>query len=142
MVGVAAVVVWGEKILLVRRGREPLKGAWSLPGGLLEVGETLAEGVVREVLEETGVRVRAVEVVATIDRILHDDEGKVQYHYVLVDSLCVPVEGERCELCCGDDADEAVWVERGEISSARYGLGEPTLGVIERALRQAETMTR
>jgi len=142
MVGVAAAVVWDRKILLVRRGREPLKGAWSLPGGLLELGETTAEGIVREVAEETGLRVRPVEVVATIDRIHRDEAGRVQYHYVLVEWLCVPADGQACGLRCGDDADEAVWVAEDDISSAVFGLEEPTLGVIDRALRHAETMKR
>ena len=140
LVGVAAVVVRGDEILLVRRGREPLRGMWSLPGGLLELGETTADGVAREVLEETGVRVQPVEIVATIDRIMRDDAGRVRYHYVLVEWLCF-VEGDyKGELGCGDDADEAVWVKRSEISSVKFGLVEPTLGVIERALKLAEKM--
>src|SRR5215472_13534839 len=142
MVGVAAVVLRDDEILLVRRGREPLRGMWSLPGGLLELGETTAEGVAREVLEETGVRVRPVEIVATIDRIMRDADGRVRYHYVLVEWLCFVGENATGELLCGDDADEAAWAKRDEISSARFGLVEPTLGVIERALRLAETMKR
>ena len=142
MVGVAAVVVRGEDILLVRRGREPLRGMWSLPGGLLELGETTAEGVAREVLEETGIRVQPVKIVATIDRIMRDDDGRVRYHYVLVEWLCFVGQDDRGELVCGDDADEAMWVKRGEISSAKFGLVEPTLGVIEMALKLAETMGR
>lgn len=142
LVGVAAVVVWGDQILLVKRGREPLRGMWSLPGGLLELGETTTEGVAREVLEETGVRVRPVEIVATVDRIVRDEDGRVRYHYVLVEWLCVPETEKQCEPVCGDDAEAAVWVKRGEISSATFGLGEPTLGVIERALKFAETMER
>jgi 8-oxo-dGTP diphosphatase len=138
LVGVAAVVVRCDQILLVRRGREPLRGMWSLPGGLLELGETTADGVAREVLEETGVGVRPVEIVATLDRILYDDDGRVQYHYVLVEWLCVAV-GESA-LVCGDDADEAVWVKRDEISSAGFGLVEPTLGVIAKALKAAEKL--
>lgn len=140
MVGVAAVVVRGEEVLLVRRGREPLRGRWSLPGGLLEVGETTAEGVAREVLEETGIRVRPVEIVTTVDRIHRDDDGRVQYHYVLVEWLCFADDQSR--LVCGDDADEAVWVKRGEIFSAKFGLEKPTLSVIEKALKIAETMRR
>jgi ADP-ribose pyrophosphatase YjhB (NUDIX family) len=117
-------------------------GAWSLPGGLLEVGETTAEGVVREIFEETGVRVRPVEIVATLDRIVPDDAGRVRYHYVLVEWFCVPMEGSITEPVCGDDASAAIWVGRGEIYSQTYGLGEPTLGVIEKALKLAETIKR
>src|SRR5215472_6208806 len=142
MVGVAAVVLRDDEILLVRRGREPLRGMWSLPGGLLELGETTAEGVAREVLEETGIRVRPAEIVATIDRIIRDDDGRVRFHYVLVEWLCLLEIADRGELVCGDDADEAEWVRRSDISSARFGLVEPTLGVIEKALKLAETMGR
>ena len=142
LIGVAGVVIQGGDVLLIRRGREPMLGAWSLPGGLLEVGETTAEGVAREIFEETGVRVRPVEIVATLDRIVRDEDGKVRYHYVLVEWLCVPVEHVVGEPVCGDDAAAAIWVERGEIYSETYGLGEPTLGVIERALKLAETIKR
>ncbi len=83
--GVAAVVLRDENILLIRRGREPLLGAWSLPGGALELGETTSEGIVREVFEETGVRARPIEIVVTLDRIVRDEDGRVRFHYVLVE---------------------------------------------------------
>jgi len=117
-------------------------GAWSLPGGALELGETTAEGVVREIFEETGVRARAVEIVATLDRIVCDEDGRVRFHYVLVEWLCVVEKGCSPEAVCGDDAMEATWVSKEEIFSASYDLGTSTLGVIERALKAAETMTR
>jgi 8-oxo-dGTP diphosphatase len=138
MVGVAGVVVRDGDVLLVRRGREPMLGAWSLPGGVLEVGETTGEGVVREIFEETGLRVRPVEMIATLDRIVRDEAGRVQYHYVLVEWLCVPEVDFSGELVCGDDAAAAEWVSHGEIYSDTYGLREPTLGVIERALKLVE----
>ena len=140
IVGVAAIVLRGADVLLIRRGREPMLGAWSLPGGALELGETTAEGVAREVFEETGVRVRPVEIVATLDRIHHDDDGRVQFHYVLVEWMCVAENVS--ELVCGDDAADARWVTREEIFSEEYDLGAPTLGVIERALNLAETTER
>lgn len=139
--GVAGVVVRGGDVLLIRRGREPLLGAWSLPGGALELGETTAEGVVREVFEETGVQARAVEIVATLDRIVRDEQQRVQFHYVLVEWLCFAEEDQQ-DLVCGDDAVEARWVSREEIFFGSYDLGETTLGVIERALRLAETKAR
>jgi 8-oxo-dGTP diphosphatase len=142
LVGVAGVVVRGGDVLLIQRGREPMLGAWSLPGGLLEVGETTAEGVVREVFEETSVRVRPVEIVATLDRIVPDDAGRVRHHYVLVEWLCIPLERGLREPVCGDDASAAIWIEQGEIYSETYGLVEPTLGVIEKALKLAETIKR
>jgi ADP-ribose pyrophosphatase YjhB (NUDIX family) len=141
IVGVAAVVVRDAEILLIRRGREPLLGAWSLPGGALELGETIAEGIVREVFEETGVRVCPVEIVATLDRIVRDEHGRVRYHYVLVEWLC-RAEDEASMPVCGDDAADARWVSRDDISSAIYDLGATTLSVIERALKAAEATVR
>lgn len=139
IVGVAAVVARGADVLLIRRGREPMLGAWSLPGGALELGETTADGIAREIFEETGVRVRPVEIVATLDRIVRDESGGVRFHYVLVEWLCVPVD-PLAALMCGDDAAEARWVSREEIFSESYDLGATTLGVVERALKLAETM--
>ncbi len=94
LVGVGAVVFRDDEVLLVQRGREPAYGLWSLPGGLVKVGESLEAAVRREVLEETGVLVQAVDVVACLDRIVPDDEGRIAYHYVLVDFLCEPRGGE------------------------------------------------
>lgn len=140
--GVAAVVVWGSDILLVRRGREPMLGAWSLPGGALELGETTAEGVVREIFEETGVRARAVEIVTVLDRIVRDEDGRVRFHYVLTEWLCVADEDCIAVPVCGDDAVEARWVSREEVFSPNYDLDAPAVSVVERALRMAETMIR
>jgi ADP-ribose pyrophosphatase YjhB (NUDIX family) len=116
-------------------------GAWSLPGGALELGETTAEGVEREVFEETGVRVRPVEIVVTLDRIVRDDAGTVRFHYVLVEWLCV-VQAGASELICGDDAADARWIDRGQISCKEYDLGASTVDVIERALKLAEKTER
>lgn len=88
IVGVGALIFDAGRVLLVRRGHAPMKGEWSLPGGGLEVGETLAEGVKREVLEETGLEIEPLALVDVVDRIAHDDGGRVQFHYVLVDYLC------------------------------------------------------
>jgi len=140
IVGVAAVVVCDDEILLIKRGREPLLGAWTLPGGALELGETTAAGVAREVFEETGVHVQPVEIAATLDRIVHDGAGRVQFHYVLVEWLCIT--DKTCEPMCGDDAAEARWVSRKEIFSETYDLDATTLSVIERALKIAETIER
>jgi len=94
LVGVGAVVFRNDEVLLVQRGREPAYGLWSLPGGLVKVGESLEAAVQREVFEETGVLVKAVDVVACLDRVIADDEGRIAYHYVLVDFLCEPLGGE------------------------------------------------
>src|SRR5208337_1183598 len=87
LVGVGAVIVYQDRVLLVRRATEPLKGRWTLPGGMLELGETLAQGVAREVREETGLEVEVVELVEILDRI-HRQGDRVRFHYVIADYLC------------------------------------------------------
>src|SRR5450755_441889 len=86
--GVGALIFDGDSILLVERGHEPLKGWWSLPGGILETGETLANGIRREVREETGLEVEPGAIVEVFERIMPDAEGRAQYHYVLIDYVC------------------------------------------------------
>ncbi len=132
------MVLDGDRVLLIRRDREPLKGEWSIPGGALELGETLEAGVRREIAEETGLEVRVLGMVEVLDRIALEatTEGpatsginpRVQYHYVLIDFLCVPVGGH---LAFGSDAAEARWVAREDL--AGYGLAPVTAGVIEKA---------
>jgi ADP-ribose pyrophosphatase YjhB (NUDIX family) len=107
---VGAVVVDRGRVLLIRRGTEPLKGQWSLPGGMLELGESLVAGVVREVREETGLAVEVVELVELLDRI-HRDEDRVRYHYVIADYLCRVTGGA---LEAASDADAVRWVQRAE----------------------------
>jgi len=92
--GVAAIVLDDDRVLLVRRGREPAKGRWSLPGGVIELGERAVEAVVREVFEETGVEVEPMRVVAIYEPIVRDEEGRVKFHYVLLEYLCRPLRGE------------------------------------------------
>jgi 8-oxo-dGTP diphosphatase len=132
IIGVGAVVIDDGKVLLVRRGQEPLKGEWSLPGGALELGETLREGVVREVLEETGLTVVPVAIVEVLDRItLGEATGRVRYHYVLVDFLCEVAGGT---VRGGSDAEEARWVPREELhEQGCYRLAPVTVRVIEKA---------
>ena len=91
-VGVGAVVIHDGRVLLIRRGKEPLRGRWVIPGGTVEAGETLHEALVREVREETGLAVRPTEVVLVFDRILRDD-GELRYHYVIIDYLCEYLSG-------------------------------------------------
>ena len=93
MVGVGAVIVHDGRVLLVRRGREPLKGHWSLPGGVLEVGESLHSGLMREVKEETGLTVEPIELIELLDRI-HREGERVRYHYVIADYLCRVTGGD------------------------------------------------
>jgi 8-oxo-dGTP diphosphatase len=132
IVGVGAVVIDGTKVLLVRRGQEPLMGEWSLPGGALELGETLQQGVVREVLEETGLIVVPGGIIEILDRITPDEaSGRVRYHYVLIDFVCHVTGGA---LCPATDAEEVRWVERDQLQNG-YRLAPVTLVVIEKAFR-------
>src|ERR1043165_2457472 len=101
IVGVGAIVIDGDRVLLVRRAHEPLKGEWSVPGGAVELGETLRDAVAREVLEETGLVVDVGSIVEVLDRIRPDHDRRVRFHYVLIDFICRPVGGA---LCCASDA--------------------------------------
>src|SRR5579871_390123 len=114
IVGVGAVVVDRGRAVLVRRGTEPLRGEWSIPGGVLEIGETLRAGAAREAVEETGLVVEAGEVLEVLDRIVRDAEGRIQFHYVLVDFLCRLIAGE---LRAGGDAEEARWIGGSELET-------------------------
>ena len=141
IIGVGAVVVDGGRVLLVRRGQEPLKGEWSLPGGALELGETLQQGVVREVLEETGLTVVPDGIVEVLDRITQDDlSARIRYHYVLVDFLCHVANGT---LRGGSDAEEASWVGQEELhEQGCYRLAPLTVQVIEKAFKLRQVSDR
>jgi 8-oxo-dGTP diphosphatase len=125
---VGAIVIRDGCVLLVERGREPQQGYWSLPGGVVEVGERLEEALRREVREETGLAVRPVTVVEIFERILRDSEGRPEYHYVLIDYLCEVTGGE---ARAADDARRLEWVKRDELPRRR--LTEGSLAVIEKA---------
>ena len=134
-VGIGGVIVHDGRVVIVKRRFEPLAGQWSIPGGAVEAGETLEACVVREMNEETGFVVEVGPVVEVLDRITRDDEGRVLYHFVLIDYLCRPVGGE---LRAGSDVAEAVLAESSEL--AQYELTEKALAVIERALEMARDM--
>lgn len=135
LVGVGAVIVERGRVLLVRRGREPLKGEWSLPGGMLELGEGLEAGVVREVREETGLEVEAVELVELLDRI-HREGERVRYHYVIADYLCRVTGGV---LQAASDAEAVRWVERAEWNShSAVKLDPITVRVMEMGWQKAQ----
>ena len=128
--GVGALIIRRNSILLVQRARNPLKGYWSLPGGLIEPGETIEAALKREVLEETGLIVRPKKMFEIFERIMLDVEGRAEYHYILHDYLCTVVGGD---LKAGDDAGHVAWVPRDRLKALQ--LTEGTLKVIERAFR-------
>jgi ADP-ribose pyrophosphatase YjhB (NUDIX family) len=140
LLGVAAVVFDNRgRVLLVKRGTEPMKGHWSLPGGLLELGETLIEGVKREIFEETRLIVQPEAIVEVVDRIYRNSDGKesrVQYHYVVVDYWCRVLDGT---LEPSSDASEVAWVNRAEWKDTNfYSLESITVQVIEKGWQMAQ----
>lgn len=130
MLGVGAVVFRGDEVLLIERGQEPLKGWWTLPGGMVETGERLECAVRREILEETGLAIRPVAVAALFERIMPDAEGRTEYHYVIVDYLC---EYESGELAAASDVAGAAWVPLDRMHELKMAPGTPP--VIEKGLR-------
>lgn len=128
IVGIGAVVWRGERVLLIRRGKPPRLGQWSLPGGALRLGETLADGIAREVLEETGLTLARVELLTTVDLIERDDAGAVRFHYTLVDFTAEAAEGEPIP---GDDASAVGWFTVAEVRE--LGLWSETVRIIELA---------
>lgn len=137
LVGVGAVIVEAGRVLLVRRGTEPMKGCWSLPGGLLELGESLSDGVMREVREETGLMVEPLELVELLERI-HREGKRVRYHYVIADYLCLVTGGT---LEAASDADAVRWVERAEWNSHSVLQIDPiTVRVIEAGWQRMQAM--
>ncbi len=133
VVGVGAIIIKGGEVLLARRGREPGYGEWSIPGGGVKLGETLEEAVIREVREEVNLAIRVEEVVEVLERIFHDPQGKVQYHYVLVDFLCEHLSGQGKP---GSDALELQWVPVSEVPR------QPLPGETKRVIQKAFEMRR
>ena len=125
------MIVENDRILLVERGREPLKGYWSLPGGAVETGELLEDAMRREVREETGLEVDCHGVLEIFERIMPDTDGKTEYHYVLVDYLCSPKGGT---LCAADDAGQVGWYSEDELEGLLITEGTPA--VIHRGFAQ------
>lgn len=138
VVGVGAVIVDGtkndgRKVLLIRRGAEPLRGQWSLPGGGLETGERLEDGLRREVREETGLEINVMGLAGVYDRIMPDASGKAQFHYVLIDYVCSVAGGQ---LRPGGDAAETRWCHESELDSLE--ITALTLPVIKEVLAKAK----
>lgn len=127
LVGVGSIIIEGDRVVLVKRAHPPIQGHWSIPGGVLEVGEMVREAAIREAREETGLIVEPGKLLGVFDRILRDPEQRVQYHYVLIDFLCRRVGGE---LLAASDAADVRWFRREELPA--LNLAEDTLEVIEK----------
>jgi 8-oxo-dGTP diphosphatase len=129
IIGVGAVIIHRDRALLVRRATEPLKGEWSVPGGMLELGEKLRDGLRREVLEETGLEVDPGEVLDVFDSIFRDEQGRTQYHYVLIDYLCRAISDD---AKAASDVSEVRWVREDEL--AAMGLRDSIEQVVRKGL--------
>ena len=132
MVGVGAIIINDNRVVLIKRAKPPLAGEWSIPGGMLELGETVREAAIREAKEETGLTVEPGELLGVFDRVLRDPESRVQYHYVLIDFLCRITGGE---LHAGGDAAAAQWFTSEEMS--RLPLMKDTAEVIRLGFTKA-----
>jgi len=132
LIGVGAVIVQDRRTLLIRRGQPPLLGEWSLPGGVLECGEALRDAAIREAREETGLTVEVAEMLGVYERVIRGDDGRVRYHYVLIDFLCRPVGGE---LKAGSDAAEVGWFRREDLPPLK--LARDTNDVVLKGLARA-----
>jgi 8-oxo-dGTP diphosphatase len=132
LVGVGAIIVAGDRVVLVKRGHPPLAGEWSIPGGLLEVGETLREAATREALEETGLAVEPEDLLGVYDRVVRDADERTLYHYVLIDFLCRRLEGEPH---AAGDADDARWFTQAETDN--LPLAKDTAEVIKLGFEKA-----
>jgi 8-oxo-dGTP diphosphatase len=132
LVGVGGVVIADGKALLIRRGSPPLEGEWSIPGGMLELGETIVEGIERELAEETGLTVRAKELIEVFERIFLDSARRPQYHFVILDYLCEIVSGD---LCAGSDVKDVAWA--GEAELTKFSLTPAATRVIAKAFKMA-----
>jgi len=150
LVAIGGVVISNDRVLLARRGREPMRGEWSIPGGVLEVGESLSEGVMRELHEETGLTVRVLDLIEALDRILpepgarsqlgantKEPRAKPRYHYVILDYLCEAAGGEPR---AGGDITELAFVSEGELS--RYALTPAVLRVVGKAFAMSRARAR
>jgi mutator protein MutT len=130
---VGALIFEGRNILLVERAKEPLKGYWSIPGGIVEAGEKLEDAVRREVREETGLEIEPLAMFEIFERIMPDSEMRPEYHYVLIDYMCRVVGGQ---LAAASDVSQAAWVS--EQNLREYRLTEGTLAVVERAFAKLQ----
>ena len=132
LVGVGGVVIDGDRTLLIRRGSAPLEGQWSIPGGMLELGESIEEGVRRELAEETGIVVRVLELIEVFERVIPGEAGRTRYHFVILDYLCEMVSGE---ARAASDVIDVAWATDEELE--RFELTAIATRVIRRAFEMA-----
>lgn len=130
LVGVGAIIIEADRVVLVKRAHPPIQGQWSIPGGVLEVGELVREAAIREAREETGLVVEPGKLLGVYDRILRNDQQRVQYHYVLVDFLCRRVGGE---LHAASDAEQVCWFRQEDLTA--LNLADDTLDVIRKGFK-------
>jgi 8-oxo-dGTP diphosphatase len=129
IIAVAAVIIENDRFVLVKRGTPPHQGEWTLPGGMLECGESLRDGVIREAREETSLSVKPLTLVEVFERIIRSDSGQIQFHYVIMDYLCHVIDGT---LRAGEDAADARWFTETELNGLQ--VTEGTLQVLKKAL--------
>lgn len=137
LVGVGAIIIEDGRVVLVKRGHAPLQGKWSIPGGVLEVGETLRTAAVREAREETGLTIEPGDLLGVFERVVPDEQGRMRYHYVLIDFLCRRLAGE---LNAADDAEDARWFRREELGALQ--LARETEEVILKGFEKEAAGTR
>jgi len=135
LVGVGGVVIADGRALLIRRGGPPLQGEWSIPGGLLDLGETLEQGVRRELAEETGLEVRVLDLIEVFERVFPDDDGRTKYHFVILDYLCEAVSGE---ARAASDVTDVAWAGEDELTS--FSLTPTATRVIKRAFEMRRAL--
>jgi 8-oxo-dGTP diphosphatase len=142
VVGVGGVIIYEGRALLIRRGSEPLRGEWSIPGGTLELGESLAEGVARELLEETGLVVRVLGQIEVFERIYTEKSGEAskkkkgpRFHYVIVDYLCERVSGQ---ACAGSDVTDVAYAREDELD--KFHLTETAMRILRKAFARERAL--
>ncbi|HEX4424029.1 MAG TPA: NUDIX hydrolase [Terriglobales bacterium] len=131
LVGIGAIIIENARVLLIKRGQPPLLGEWSIPGGMLELGETVREAAIREAQEETGLTVEPGELLGVFDRVIRDEGNRVRYHYVLIDFLCRRISGD---VLAAGDADDARWFTQEE--AAKLPLAKDTAEVVRRGFER------
>ena len=136
---VGAVILDGDRVMLVKRGQEPLKGEWSLPGGAVEIGETLQAALAREVREETCLEIEIGPVVEVLDSIRRDADGRAEYHYIIIDYRCRIPDGGATAAACGSEAADVRWVPVADL--ARYRVTDTAIAVIRKALASSHSGT-